>query len=194
MKIYYNLFKQIISPENLFFAWDEFKRGKISREDVLEFDFKREEKIFALQRELVSKTYKHSPYSSFRICDPKPRQIHKATVRDRLVHHAVFRVLNPVFEPSFIAHSFSCRIGKGNHRGVQALAGFLRKASQNNLQPSFVLKCDVRKFFASVDHDILKEIIRQKVKDENALWLVDEIIDSFSSLNNIISERERERE
>jgi retron-type reverse transcriptase len=193
MKVYKKLFNKVISLENLFLSWGEFKRGKSRRADVLEFEFKLEENIFALQRELADKTYKHSPYSSFRICDPKPRLIHKAAVRDRLIHHAIFRVLNPIFEPMFIPESFSCRIGKGHHRGFAYVNNKLRKMSANNTRICFALKCDIRKFFASVDHNILKKIIRRKIKDENALWLIDEIIDSHATSAVSIAERERER-
>lgn len=131
MKVYKDIVDRIIAPEHLFHSWDEFKRGKRARTDVQEFEWKLEENISALYRDLNERTYRHGSYSSFFICDPKQRHIHKATVRDRIVHHAVFSVLNPIFEPTFIAHSFSCREGKGTHKAVDALEGMLRKVSRN---------------------------------------------------------------
>src|SRR3990167_4722798 len=103
MKFYTNIFNKIISLENLFLAWDEFKKDKSKKKDVLEFEWNLEPNLFRLYRDLKYHRYKHSVYTSFIICDPKQRKIHKATVRDRVLHHAVFRVLNPLFEPSFIS-------------------------------------------------------------------------------------------
>jgi len=184
-----NIFKNIISPENLFASWEEFKHGKTKKEDVLEFSYNLEGNIFSLARDLANKTYRHSNYASFKINDPKPRNIHKATVCDRIVHRALFRILNPIFEPMFISDSFSCRIGKGHHRGFFRAAEYLRKASSNNTKICLALKCDIRKFFDSVDHKILKQIIRKKIIDQDVLWLIDGIIDSyFCQSKNILSE------
>lgn len=190
MKFYKNIFDEIISLENLFLAWDEFKKDKGSKKDVLEFEWNLEPNIFELHRDLKYHRYKHGVYTPFNICDPKPRKIHKATVRDRILHHAVFRVLNPLFEPAFISHSFSCRVKKGTHKGVNSLANFLNKVSKNCRKPCCVLKCDIKKFFDSVDHDILLSIIARKIKDENTIWLLKEIVKSFPTKD---PNRERER-
>ncbi len=139
-----------------------------------------EQNIFRLHRELVDKKYKHGAYSDFYIYDPKLRHIHKATVRDRILHHAIFQVLNPIFEPTFISHSFSCRVGKGTHKGVEMLGEILRKVSKNHTKTTYALKCDVRKFFDSVDHTILTQFLRRKIKDTDTLWIMEEIIESFS--------------
>lgn len=181
MKVYKNLFEQIIDPENLFILWDKFKKGKRDKPDVAKFEFNLEQNIFKLHRELRNKTYKHSSYTGFYIRDPKVRHIHKAIVRDRIVHHAIFRILNMVFEPTFISASFSCRIGKGNHKGVFVLENMARKVSKNYTKPCFALKCDVKKFFDSIDHNILLEILRRRICDKDAMWLIQEIIYSFSS-------------
>ncbi len=191
MKFYTDIFDEIISLENLFLAWEEFKKDKIKKRDVLEFEWNLEPNILKLHRDLKYHKFKHDVYTSFNICDPKQRKIHKATVRDRVLHHAIFRVLNLIFEPTFISHSFSCQIGKGNHRGVNILASFLNKASKNHRRTCFVLKCDIKKFFDSVDHKILLSIITKKIKDDNTIWLLREIIESFPSESR---ERERERE
>jgi len=181
MKIYRNLFNKIVHPETLFLAWKEFKEGKGSKPDVLLFEQELEKHIFDLVRALRGKTYKHDGYTGFYISDPKRRHIHKANVRDRVLHHAIMTTINPVFEPTFIANSFSCRVGKGTHKGVDALRNMLRKESRNNTRQCYVLKCDVRKFFDSVDHAILLSIIRKRIKDPDTLWLLENIIESFIS-------------
>ena len=181
MKTHKDIFNKIISPENLFSAWDKFKSDKQKRRDVQQFEWKLEENIFQLHRDLGGKTYKHGGYVSFYIHDPKQRRIHKATIRDRILHHAVFNVLNPIFEPIFIPNSLSCRIGKGTHKGIDILSRTARQISQNGFKPCFILKCDIKKFFETVDHSKLLSILRKKIKDKNAMWLLEEIIKSFSS-------------
>ena len=181
MKNYNNIFGKIISPENLFSAWDCFKSNKRKKADVQRFEWELEQNIFQLHRELRGGAYRHGGYSSFFIQDPKQRHIHKADVRDRVLHHAVFSVLNPIFEETFIFNSYSCRIGKGTHKGFSALESMIRKETKNYSNPCFVLKCDIKQFFGSVDHAMLKSILKRRIKDENAYWLLKEIIDSFSS-------------
>ena len=186
MKIYKKLFNDIISAENLFSAWDKFKNGKRNKKDVQRFEWNLEENIFKLHRELKSKTYKHSRYVSFNISDPKPRNIHKAQVRDRVLHHAVFQVLNPIFEADFISASFSCRVDYGTHKGVEFLQNIIRKASKNNKVPCFALKCDIKKFFDTIDHNVLLNILKRRIKDNDAIWLLKEIISSFSSSYSLL--------
>lgn len=181
MQVFKHLFERITSKETLFTAWEEFRKGKQGRKDVQEFERHLEQNLFRLHRELIAGTYRHQPYSAFTICDPKQRRIHKATVQDRILHHAVFSVLNPLFEPTFIAHSFSCRKGKGTHKAVNALDRMLRSVSRNTTRPCFVLKCDIHQFFASVDHDILLNILGKRLKDEKAIILLRTIIESFTA-------------
>ena len=191
MKIYNGLFDQIVSPENLFSAWDAFKSGKRNKPDVADFEWRLEENIFRLHRDLRSETYRHGPYSGFYITDPKQRHIHKASVRDRVLHHAVFSVINPIFEKTFITTSFSCRIGYGTHRGVSALERMARGIARNGTRPCFVLKADVQKFFDSVNHKILLSILERRIKDDEAMRLLTEIVESYTT--PIERERERER-
>lgn len=179
MQRYGNIYDDMISPESLFAAWNCFKAGKTKREDVANFEWRLEQNIFALHRDLRDGIYRHGPYSSFFITDPKQRHIHKATVRDRVVHHAVFQVLNPTFEPTFIANSYSCRVGKGTHKGVEALTRMVRKTSKNYTVPCFVLKCDVRKFFDSIDHHILLETLGKRIVDPDVMRLLEIIVRSF---------------
>ena len=179
MKFYKNIYPLIVSAESLFTAWEIFKRDKRNRTDVAKFEQKVEQHIFQLHHELRNKTYKHGPYYGFWIHDPKRRRIHKAIVRDRVLHHAIFRVLSPIFEPTFILTSFSCRIGKGTHRGVCYLASAIRRVSKNYTRPCFVLKCDIRKFFDSIDHTTLLAILEKRIRDADAQWLLREIVESY---------------
>jgi RNA-directed DNA polymerase len=176
-----NLFEQVISTENLFSAWDQFKKGKRGKEDVMRFEHDVEVHLFKLHSELKSKTYRHGGYSGFFIYDPKLRHVHKANVRDRVLHHAVFTVLNRVFEPTFIPTSFSCRIGKGTHKGFEWVENALCKESRNYTKACYALKCDVKKFFDTVDHHILLSILSKRVRDPHLVWLLREIIDSYES-------------
>lgn len=181
MKIYKNLYPLIISAENLFAAWEVFKSDKRNKPDVAEFEQKVEQHIFQLRRDLRDKTYKHGPYYGFWIHDPKRRRIHKATVRDRVLHHAIFRIINPVFEPTFIPTSFSCRVGKGTHKGVESVRDMLRAESKNGAKQCWVLKCDIRKFFDSVDHSVLLGVLKRRVGDVDAFGLLKKIVESYST-------------
>lgn len=172
-------YEEIISLENLFTAWQEFLPGKKKKSDVGEFGVRLSDNILQLHEELANFTYIHGPYKAFNISDPKPRNIHKATVRDRILHHAIYRRLYLFFEKVFIADSYSCRIGKGTHRAIGRFTKFYRQASKNGHRTVWVLKCDIRKFFASIDHKILLEILAEYIPDKNILWLLEQVVKSF---------------
>lgn len=137
--------------------------------------------IIDLHKELALKRYKHSDYHAFNISDPKPRNIHKASVRDRLLHHALYRELYPFFDRTFIAHSYSCRQYKGVHKALDSFRAFSYKVSKNGTRTVWVLKCDIRKFFASVDQAVLLEIVMGYIPDADIVALVAEIVGSFHS-------------
>lgn len=137
--------------------------------------------IISLHLDLTSKTYKHSLYKAFKIHDPKSRDIHKATVRDRLLHHAIYRVLYPFFDRTFISDSTSCRLGKGTHQAINRFIVFSNKVTFNHTRTAWVLKCDIRKFFASIDHQILLRILDTYILDKDVIALISEIVSSFSS-------------
>lgn len=183
-RIFHNLFNRVISLENLFKSWREFRKGKRNRSDVQDFEFSLEDNLFQLHQELKNKTYRHSNYIPFYITDPKLRHIHKATVRDRVLHQAVFRILYPIFDKSFINDSFSCRVDKGTHRAVKRLKEFCQKLSKNNSRNIFILKCDIKKFFDSIDRGILIKIIKKKIFDHELIWLIDKIIKSYKKEEN----------
>ena len=166
-------------------SWQEFLRGKRKRKDVAEFSLYFMDNILALYKDLLEKTYQHGLYQAFKINDPKPRDIHKANVRDRLVHHAIYRILYPYFDKKFIFDSYSCRIGKGTHRAINHFCDFGRKVSKNNTRTCWILKGDIKKFFASIDHEILKNILAKHIGDKNVLWLLSQVIDSFQAEGKI---------
>jgi len=186
----HNLFDKIISLENLFLAWDAFYKGKKGKEDVELFRMHLEDNIFSLHSQLLSGTWRHGGYENFLISDPKTRQISKASVGDRVAQHAVFRILEPVFDKTFIFDSWSCRVGKGTHKSVLRLHQKLEQLSKTNLDV-WILKCDIRKFFENVNQNILFEQIQRKIKDEKTLCLLRSIIFSVPSglpLGNLTSQ------
>ena len=174
-------YDDIISVDNLLAAWKEFLKGKRKKEDVREFSRLLMYNILKLREELKEKTYIHGGYHAFKISDPKPRDIHKATVRDRLLHHAIYRQLYPFFDRTFIADSYSCRKDKGTHRAMDRFQAFAYKVSKNNTRTAWVLKCDIRKFFASIDQKVLMSILREYVFDDDILVLIERVVESFSS-------------
>ena len=178
-------FEDIISVENLLEAWKEFIRGKRGKKDVQEFQLNLMGDILDLHHNLANHTYKHGPYQAFNINDPKPRKIHKAPVRDRLLHHAIHRQLYPFFDRVFIADSFSCRLGKGSHKAINRFRSFIYQVSRNHTRTCWILKCDIRKFFENIDHEILFRILRDYIPDGNILWLLGQIIDSFHSRSDV---------
>lgn len=175
------LYDALIAPERLFLAWEEFRLGKSGKRDVQLFARTLEDNLFRLEEALSRKTYRHGGYEAFWVHDPKRRHIHKAPVFDRVVHHLLYTYLYNLFDPTFIHDSYSCRLGKGTHKGVERLVVFTRKISQNYTRPCWALQFDIQRFFASADHIILKHLLRRKIQDENILWLLDEVTGSFHS-------------
>jgi RNA-directed DNA polymerase len=173
-------YEDIIALPNLLASWQEFLRGKRRRKDVAEFSLNFLDNVSVLHEQLSQKTYRHGGYHAFKINDPKPRDIHKACVRDRLVHHALYRTLYPYFDRHFIHDSYSCRIDKGTHRSIRRFREFGRKVSRNHTKTCWVLKGDIRKFFASINHSTLRTILTNHIADEDTLWLLNRVIDSFS--------------
>jgi len=185
MRQFIHTYDSIITVEKLLKAWQEFLRDKKSRKDVILFQARLMDNILDLRNDLSNKKYKHCGYTAFNISDPKPRQIHKATVRDRLLHHLIYQELYEHFDKNFIHDSYSCRVNKGTHKALNRFRTFSRKVSRNNTRTCFILKCDIRKFFANIDHQTLKTILSKTVFDTDILWLLDTVIDSFETPNPI---------
>lgn len=177
-------FEDIISLDNLLEAWKEFLKGKKHRKDVQEFSFCLIDNIISLHQDLFYCRYEHGGYQSFKIFDPKSRDIHKANIRDRLLHHAVYRKLYPFFNRIFIYDSFSCQINKGTHKALNRFRLFSFKVSKNNTKTCWVLKGDIKKFFANINHDILISILKEYIPDANAIWLLERIIKSFPDITS----------
>lgn len=185
------MFDQIISLENLFDAWTEFKKEKGNKGDVAEFEVNLEDHVFALHEHLKHGTYKHGGYFSFFIHDPKRRHIHKASVKDRLLHHAVHRVIEPMWNKVFIFDSWSSRKTKGIHAAVRRLQDMALRLSHNYTRTLWALKLDVTKFFDSIDHKILLDILSKRTNDEQLMTLFREVISSFNPglpLGNLTSQ------
>ena len=165
----------------MFSAWNEFRLGKENKLDVQEFGLDLEDSIFELHDDLKNNNYVHSPYQSFYLHDPKLRHIFKAKVRDRILHHAIVKVISPIFEKSFIFDSYSSRKNKGTHKAIERFRYFARRLSRNNSRTIWILKCDIKKFFDSVDHDIIIDQVKSKVKSAEAVELVRNIVSSIKT-------------
>lgn len=174
-------FEDIVDVDNLLEAWQEFIKGKGNKPDVQEFSFRLMNNILSLHRDLINHKYRHGGYQCFKIRDPKTRIIHKASVRDRLLHHAVYRLLYFFFDKTFISDSFSCRKNKGTHKSLDRFHSFTYRVSKNDTRTCWILKCDIKKFFASIDQDILLEVLKKYIPDNNIISLLREIIFSFCS-------------
>jgi len=174
-----HIFDDIISVKNLLISWEEFLCGKRKRKDVEEFTVDLMDNILLLHHELNDRTYRHGSYYAFKINDPKPRDIHKASVKDRIVHHAIYRILYPYFDNFFIFDSYSCRLNKGTHRAINQLHNFADRISKNDTKTVWILKGDIQRFFANIDHNILLNLLRKRISNTNIIWLLERVIDSF---------------
>jgi RNA-directed DNA polymerase len=171
MKTYKNLYSEIYSFANLWQAARQAQKGKRYQPNVLAFNRHLEQNLFAIQAQLIHQSYQPGNYTTFYISEPKKRMISAAPYRDRVVHHALCQVIAPLFERGFIFDSYANRLGKGTHRAILRYQQYAR-------QYRYVLKCDIAKFFPSIDHQILKMEIRCKIACADTLWLIDKIIDN----------------
>jgi len=179
MKRLNNLYQQIISIDNLRLADKKARRGKSKQPGVKAFDLQSETNLFLLHEMLLNKQYKTSEYSVFKVFDRKEREVRRLPYfPDRIAHHAVMNILEPIFVSVFTADSYSCIKGKGIHGNSFAI----RKALKDVDNTTFCLQMDIKKFYENVDHTILKELLSCKIKDKDLLWLLFEIIDSAPGL------------
>jgi len=175
MKTYRALYPKLCEWDNLYLAYRKARKGKRGRVPAATFEFNLESNLVNLQRELIEKRYMPGSYHSFYIHEPKRRLISAAPFRDRVVHHALCNVIEPIFERCFIHDSYANRVGKGTHRAVNRAQQFARHYD-------YVLQLDLRQFFASIDHVILKEILTRKVADADVLALIDQILNSGAGI------------
>jgi RNA-directed DNA polymerase len=171
MKTYRDLYPRVWSFANLYLAYRAARKGKRGKASVAAFEFNQEEELVRLQAELREKTYRPGSYVSFYIHDPKRRLISAAPFRDRVVHHALCQVIEPIFEARFIYDSYACRVGKGTHRALDRCQAFSRRYR-------YVLQCDVKQFFPSIDHAILRARLARWIADPDILWLIDRVLGS----------------
>lgn len=180
MKRIGNLYEKIISIENLQRADEKARCGKTHTYGVQQHDKNREKNIIALHESLLTKTFRTSSYDVFTIFEPKERVIYRLPYfPDRIVHHAIMNVLEPIWVKTFTHNTFSCIKG----RGIEGCARYVDRLIQKyDGKPLYCLKIDIKKFYPSIKHRVLKRIIRKKLKDKDLLWLLDEIIDSTDGL------------
>ncbi|MGA0198701.1 MAG: reverse transcriptase domain-containing protein [Prochlorotrichaceae cyanobacterium] len=171
MKRYGNLWQTIISFDNLLLATKKAQKNKRYYPNVLKFNFNFESEILKLQQELKQQTYTPRSYRTFEIKAPKPRLISAAPYRDRVVHHALCNVISPILEKHLIDHTYANRVGFGTHKALKQFTQFARSSV-------YSLQCDICKYFPSIDHQILKDLLRRKIKCTDTLWLIDKIIDN----------------
>lgn len=165
------MYAQLTAWDNLLLAYAKASKGKRGHPNVAVFEHRLEDNLLQLQQELQTFTYRPGPYHSFYIHEPKKRLISAAPFRDRVVHHALCNLIEPIFERTFIADSYANRIGKGTHRALDRCQEFARRYP-------YVLQADLRQFFPSIDHALLRQILARKISDAQALWLVDQILQS----------------
>ncbi len=175
MRRHKNLFGQISSFQNLLLAAKLAQRGKRFKRSTARFNFFLEQELWRLHTELSGGTYQPGAYRHFTIYEPKKRLISAAPYRDRVVHHAIHNVLEPIFDPTFIHDSYATRKGKGTHAAIDRF----QKFAQANL---YVLKCDIRQYFPSINHDILKGLIQRKIACPSTLGLIEKILQSHHSM------------
>ncbi len=174
-RAYDNLYESIASFENLYLAFRGAAKGKRGQQEVARFEFNLEENLVRLREELQDGTYRPGGYHSFYIRDPKHRLISAAPFRNRVVHHALCRVIEPIFERTFIGDSYANRVGKGTHKALDQAQAFAKAYP-------YVLQCDVRQFFPSIDLAILEGILGRKIADERALGLCRLILTSGAGI------------
>ncbi len=175
MEILISQYEQLTAFANLWLAWKKAAKGKRGKEAVAAFEYHLEENLLSLQRALQAQTWQPGAYYSFYILDPKRRLISAAPFRDRVVHHALCNIVEPLFESSFIADSYANRLGKGTHKAIRQAQSFARRYP-------YVLQCDVRQFFPSVDHRILQGLLAQHIADQRILTLCTRILQSGAGI------------
>lgn len=179
MKRIGNLYDKICSLENLQLADQKARKGKLWQYGVRIHDLRREENILQLRQLLLTRAYKTSEYTIFKVYEPKERDVYRLPYYpDRITHHAIMNVLEGVFVSVFTADTYSC-IKK---RGIHAAANGVKQALKDQPGTQYCLKLDITKFYPTINHNILKALLRRKIKDADLLWLLDEIIESAPGL------------
>lgn len=174
---YKHLYDKITTFDNLWQASRNARKGKRNKIDVLEFEYNLEENLFRIQEELITETYEFGNYIHFTITEPKKREISAASYRDRVVHHAICNIIEPILDKAMIYHSYACRINKGMHKAQDIAQRYIRSQK-------WVLKLDIRKYFFTVDHQILMTAIRKKISDKKVLKIIEKVLATYQSPDN----------
>ena len=175
-----SLFDEICSLENLELAFEKAKKGKGKKPNITKFEDNIKEELHSLRSELLLKSYSPKPLCTFIVRDPKTRKISASAFRDRVVHHAICNVIEPIFDRTFIYDSYANRKRKGTIAALKRLDCFKRKVSKNNTRSCFVLKADIKHYFQTVDQEILLDLINKKICDKEVMWLIRKIIKNYS--------------
>ncbi|MEK6890615.1 MAG: reverse transcriptase domain-containing protein [Nanoarchaeota archaeon] len=173
---YGNLYHKIYNLSNLILAWRKARKGKTKKYYVKEFEKDTIRNLFELQEELKNETYFPRQLKIFILRDPKTRKISKSDFRDRIVHHAIVNILEPIFDKSFFHDSCANRKGKGNLFALKRFELFKRQITNNLKSEAFCLKADIKHYFEQVDHEILLKIIGKRIKDEKIINLIIKIL------------------
>lgn len=181
MKTHKNIYPYICSYKNLFLAYLKARKRKTSRPDIIEFEKNLDKNLLQLRQELLTNTYTPKPLKTFIIRDPKTRKISKSHFRDRVVHHALCNIIEPILEKTFIYDSYANRKGKGTLKAIERFDYFKRKVSDNLTKTAFVLKADIRHYFDEVDHNVLIDIIKKKIDDKDIILLIQKILSNHNS-------------
>ncbi len=181
MAAYRNLWNELCSSQNLELAFRKARKHKTLKKYVIDFEANLHDNLSILRAELLLHSYSPKPLETFILRDPKTRKISKSDFRDRVVHHALCNILEPILEKGFIYDSYANRIGKGAFKAVDRFKLFSKKVSRNNSRNAFVLKADIRHYFDTVDHKILLSILKKRIKDKNLLWLIRKILSNHSA-------------
>ena len=185
MKTHNNLYAEITSEENLILAYKKARQRKTQKNYVKEFAKNLKENLSGLRTELLLHSYKPKPLESFIVRDPKTRKISKSDFRDRVVHHALCNVIEPIFDKIFIYDSYANRKGKGTLATLERFDQFKRKVSRNgktngwfnnNQVKGYVLKADIKHYFEEIDHEILLKVVKKKIKCSKTIWLIKKIL------------------
>ncbi|MFC1686927.1 reverse transcriptase domain-containing protein, partial [Nanoarchaeota archaeon] len=181
MRSYKYLYESLTSLENLELAYKKARKHKTNRDYVVKFEENLDNNLLLLHSELLLHCYKPKLLVTFIIHDPKTRKISKSDFRDRVVHHTLVNILEPIFESRFITDTYASRKGKGTLAAIKKFDYFKRKISRNNTRLCYVFKADIKKYFENVDHKILINTIKKKIKDNKVLWLIKTILNNTAS-------------
>jgi len=179
------MYSKICDLQNIYSAYLKARSCKRYKHEILKYTKDLENQLILINKELHDKTYKHGKYYEFIVNDSKKRVIQVAPFKDRIIHHSLCNIIEPIFDKKFIYDSYACRKEKGSHKAINRLRKFIRSIKDRNnfenYEGIYYLKCDIVKYFNSINRDILFRLIIKSIKDQSTLWLIEKIINSYTS-------------